>query len=145
MGSFKELEKKILTAMKGKKQLNDMWHRIDYNGNGIVSLAEIDKFVVENYPLLDHKPASMRAYKATCVAGDEKLVPKKDFKRLLGHIFYFNKIFWFFDHVDVDKDRRLTFEEFRWFLHITNLNMSEKQIRDEFHRADQNGGGVILF
>jgi hypothetical protein len=32
---------------------------------GKVSLAEVDKFVLEQYPLLNNKPALMRAFKRT--------------------------------------------------------------------------------
>ncbi len=39
--------------------------RLDSNGNGRVSLAEIDKFVSEQYPILNNKPALMRTYKLT--------------------------------------------------------------------------------
>ena len=37
---------------------------MDYNNNEVVSLAEIDKAIVELWPEFDHKPALMRAYKA---------------------------------------------------------------------------------
>ena len=38
--------------------------RMDVNGNGGLSLAEIDKAIIELYPAFNHKPALMRAYKA---------------------------------------------------------------------------------
>jgi hypothetical protein len=48
-----------------------MWQSLDVNGNGIVSLAEVDRWVVNAFPLLDHKPALMRAFKtATLKEGD---------------------------------------------------------------------------
>jgi hypothetical protein len=41
------------------------------NGNGIVSLAEIDRWVVDAFPILNNKPALMRAFKtATLKEGD---------------------------------------------------------------------------
>lgn len=39
----------------GRHGLWQAWEAIDYNGNGIVSLAEIDKWVVETYPKLNNK------------------------------------------------------------------------------------------
>merc|ERR1712228_947333 len=94
-------------------------------GNNIVSLAEIDKWVVESYPLLNHKPALMRAYKKTIREGNgDDWVQKKEFKALLGSLFYFNKIFWIFNETDGD-DRRMT--------------------QPEFRKIDKNGGGIILF
>ena len=65
-----------------------MWKRLDFNGNNIVSLAEVqttgpcvisgpclvmhgkvDKLVNEQFPLLNHKPALMRAFQATLRGG----------------------------------------------------------------------------
>lgn len=45
----------------GRKLLWSAWEAIDYNGNGLVSLAEIDKWVVESYPKLNNKPAPSSA------------------------------------------------------------------------------------
>merc|ERR1719235_1569506 len=146
---FDDLEKKIKAIMADKKQLKDLWHRIDFNGNNIVSLAEIDKLAVEKYPLLNHKPALMRAYKMTISkkgGGDgDDWVEKKEFKRLLANLFYFNKIFWVFDQVDNDKDRRLNFQEFKQCLTVCGAGMSDGQARQEFRKVDRNGGGIILF
>lgn len=51
------------------------------NGNGIVSLAEFDRWVVNEFPLLNHKPALMRAFKQTTTVegGGEDFVHRKDF------------------------------------------------------------------
>merc|ERR1711970_667459 len=89
LSCFDDLEKKIKAIMADKKQLKDLWHHIDFNGNNIVSLAEIDKLAVEKYPLLNHKPALMRAYKATIKspnADGDDWVDKKEFKELLANL-----------------------------------------------------------
>lgn len=148
MSQFDALEVKFKAMMGDKKQLLDLWHVIDFNGNNIVSLAEIDKMVVENYPLLNHKPALMRAYKATIKAGDgDDWVQKREFKSLLGNLLYFNKLFWLFEKVDDDMDRRLTYQEFRKLLSITGAlqKMSNAECQDDFRQVDKNGGGIILF
>jgi len=143
---FDDLEKVIKKTVADRKKLRKLWNTIDYNGNGIVSLAEIDKLVVEQYPLLNHKPALMRAYKRTIQSGDgDDWVEKKEFKSLLGNLFYFNKIFWIFDQVDNDRDRRLTYQEFKTCLAVSNCKMPEHQARQEFHTIDRNSGGIILF
>ena len=41
-------------------------------GVSIFSLAEVNKLVVERYPLLDSKPALMRAFKQTTVRDADK-------------------------------------------------------------------------
>jgi Ca2+-binding EF-hand superfamily protein len=145
---FDALEKQIQATIKDHAKLLDLWHRIDFNGNNIVSLAEIDKLVVEKYPLLNHKPALMRAYKATIKAGNgDDWVQKAEFKSLLANLFYFNKLFWLFEDVDADHDRRMAFPEFKKLLTITGCmqKMSEAECHADFRKVDKNGGGIILF
>jgi len=145
---FDELEAKIKALMQDHTQLRSLWTRIDFNGNNIVSLAEIDKLAVEAYPLLNHKPALMRAYKATIHgknANDDDWVNKKEFKALLGNLFYFNKIFWMFDQVDGDHDRRMNYKEFKHFLVLLGERMRDDEVRSQFQMVDRNGGGIILF
>jgi len=143
---FDQLEQKIKAIIRDKVHLKELWNTLDFNGNNIVSLAEIDKMVVENYPLLNHKPALMRAYKATLSSGDgDDWVEKKEFKTLLGNLFYFNKLFWLFSNVDGDHDRRLTYQEFKRCLNVAGAKMSEAETRQDFSRVDRNGGGIILF
>ena len=63
---------------------------MDVNGNGIVSLAEVDRMVVNAFPILDHKPALMRAFKRTTLKegdGDDwvqrhEFVKVRDFTRI---------------------------------------------------------------
>merc|ERR1719384_3017357 len=101
--------------------------------------------VLQEFPLLNHKPALMRAYKRTIKEGNgDDWVQKKEFKALLGAIFYFNKIYWLFDEVNGD-DRRLTFNEFKQGLVILGVSMNDQDVQREFRTIDKNGGGVILF
>jgi len=143
---FDQLEQQFKGMCKDNKKLKDVWGHLDFNGNNIVSLAEIDKMCVELYPLLNHKPALMRAYKATIKTGnDDDWVQKKEFKTLLGNLIYFNKMFWLFDNADGDKDRRMTEKEFKWCLACLGEKMSDSQASMEFRHVDRNGGGIILF
>merc|ERR1719221_2139150 len=145
LSQFDELESKIKAAMKDNNELKKMWTVLDFNGNNIVSLAEIDKWVVEQYPVLNHKPALMRAYKRTIREGNgDDWVQKKEFKPLLSALFYFNKIFWLFNEVDGD-DRRMNFDEFKKCIALMGGKMSDSDCRREFAQIDRNGGGIILF
>jgi len=138
---FDDLENKIKALCQDQEGLKRTWRCLDFNGNNVVSLAEIDKFVVENYPLLNHKPALMRCYKQTMERKDE-FVHKKEFKRLIVNLFYFNKLFWIFDQCDGD-DRRLTPQEFRMVLSLCGVQVPDPDA--EFRKIDKNGGGIILF
>merc|ERR1719191_378043 len=120
-----------------KYNLNDstslkaLWKRLDFNGNGVVSLAEIDKLVVEmvqggTWPeWLNNKPALMRAYKKTILKdGDgDDWVEKKEFHALLLNIFWFNKLWRVFDQIDTGDDRRIDANEFVRAMGTIGLNM----------------------
>jgi len=141
---FTEIEQKFQTTMKDKKELQNLWRRIDYNGNGMVSLAEIDKLVVERYPDLNNKPALMRAYKATTRGGDA-YVQKHEFRGLLRNLLYFNKVWSLYEIADSDDDRRMTFQEFKTVYPKLGINITAATARDEFDFMDRNGGGMVLF
>jgi len=146
---FDKLEKKLkaMCTEESGKGVQKLWKRLDFNGNNLVSLAEIDKWVVETWPLLNHKPALMRAFKATTEAGGNRdgYVHKKDFKQLLMNLFYYNKLFWLFDEVDEEHDRRMDLKEFTWCLSMCGCKMSENKAAVEFRKVDTNDGGEILF
>merc|ERR1719191_404229 len=114
-----------------KSDLKKLWRKLDYNGNNIVSLAEIDKMVVELvaggvWPeWLNNKPALMRAYKKTILKdGDgDDWVEKKEFHALLLNIFWFNKLWLIFDQIDTGDDRRIDANEFCRGMSALGLNM----------------------
>merc|ERR1712194_311156 len=95
--------------------LKCLWKRLDYNGNNVVSLAEIDKMAVElvsggTWPaFMNNKPALMRAYKKTIlVDGDgDAWVEKPEFHALLLNLFWFGKLFEIFRSIDTGADRRI--------------------------------------
>lgn len=148
LADFDKLEKEIKDIVKANDQakLSKMWKRLDFNGNNIVSLAEVDKMVNEQFPLLNHKPALMRAFQATLRAGNgDEWVQKHEFKMLLGNLFYFNKLFWLFDQVDEDHDRRMSRKEFQWCMSMCGVKMSQSKSEAEFKKIDVNGGGIVLF
>eukprot|EP00928_Gymnodinium_smaydae_P003232 TRINITY_DN11154_c0_g1_i3.p1 TRINITY_DN11154_c0_g1~~TRINITY_DN11154_c0_g1_i3.p1 ORF type:complete len:419 (+),score=91.40 TRINITY_DN11154_c0_g1_i3:116-1372(+) len=143
-GALAHVENAFKILLKDKRRLHEFWSRIDYNGNGIVSLAEIDKLVCEAYPELDNKPALMRAYKAACRRADG-YVHKPELKRLLRNLVYFNKVWAVFGMVDADGDRRLTFAEFKGASAQMGVSLQASEARDEFDFMDANNGGMVLF
>merc|ERR1712166_29079 len=145
---FDELEAKIIAIAKDPVELAKLWDVMDFNDNQIVSLAEIDKLMVQDYPLLNHKPALMRAYKQTCLkeGGDgDAWVEPGEFPQLLLNLFYFNKLFQCFEQVDDDNDRRLDEGEFIDGLDKLGMNLPEDEAKDAFAEMDANGGGIVLF
>eukprot|EP01043_Picozoa_sp_COSAG02_P045381 COSAG02_NODE_4141_length_5727_cov_7.294808_1_plen_110_part_00 len=47
-------------AMPDRSQRDELFRRFDFNGNGMLSLAEIDKAVAELWPQFDHKTGPQR-------------------------------------------------------------------------------------
>ena len=139
------LEDQIRLDTATKELRTKLWRGLDFNGNGIVSLAEIDKWVVERYPLLNSKPALMRAYKKTTLKdgnGDD-WVQRREFIKLLRNLFYFNRVYLVFDEIDTDDDRRIDLTEFK--TGFDKLKMENHDAETVFSEIDRNGGGYILF
>jgi Ca2+-binding EF-hand superfamily protein len=136
----------ISTAKLDRAQVKKIFDFFDYNGNGILSLAEIDKAVIELYPhLAKDKPAIIRAYKAADTSQDG-FIDFKEFGRLIDLLHYYSELFKIFKKLDVDNNRRIDFEEFKKGHELIGISVaSEKELQAKFDEIDTNQGGHILF
>jgi Ca2+-binding EF-hand superfamily protein len=125
-----------------QEECHRIFTKIDYNGNNILSLAELDKAVIETWPAYDNKPAIMRAYKAADKNGDG-FIKKNEFRFFLKFIHYYNKLWKDFAAIDEDGDRRLSKEEF--VKAAAADGVSEDDLGAVFDEMDANGGGKVLF
>ncbi|CAG8566823.1 17384_t:CDS:2, partial [Dentiscutata heterogama] len=92
-----------------------------------------------------NKPAIMRAYKAADASNDG-YVQLEEFGRLIDLLHYYNELYEIFQKLDVDHDRRITFEEFKKGHKLINLEgLSDEELKEEFNKIDINKGGLILF
>ncbi|KAI1338001.1 flagellar calcium-binding protein-like protein TB-44A [Xylariaceae sp. FL0016] len=138
-----------------KAQRDDLWNRIDVNGNGYLSLAEVDKGIRDELALTslyDAKPAIMRAFQAAKRAVKTKsprggdYVERPEFRLLLLYLREYFELFRAFERVDTGDDRRVDFQEF-----VKARPLVEKWVgplpdyEDEFAKIDKNGGGQVLF
>lgn len=118
---------------------------MDYNGNNIISLAEIDKYISEKYPIFDNKPALMRSYKAADT-NNNGFISLKEFKNLWKYIVYFNSLWDKFYDIDLDSDRRISLNEFKTMSKsLFDSNLSDKESVYIFELIDTNNAGMILF
>jgi len=153
--------------IRNKDHLLELWKRMDVNGNGKISLAEIDKMVVElsdapgpNQHLwasFNNKPALLRAYKFTTFLDGKQIsdayVHRNEFVALLRNLFFFSKLCValisepgaIFDAMDIEDDRRINGPEFQAGLRRLGFNLSENDVRTAFDEMDTNDGGQILF
>jgi Ca2+-binding EF-hand superfamily protein len=133
------------THIPTKEECAELWSKFDYNGNGMLSLAELDKAVSELWPDLNHKPAIMRAYRAADgQRGTDRpdgFIQKKEFRFFLTFIHYYNQLWVMFEQADADGDRRLTKPEF--VEAAAALGVSDPD--QVFEIVDANRGGVVLF
>lgn len=144
-----DLEVKIMALVADEAGLKQFWKQLDFNGNNIVSLAEIDKLAVEKYPLLNKKPALMRAYKKTtgkdlASSTDCDFVEFGELGELLKNLFYFNRLYHVFDKIDSDDDKRIDLAELKAGFALLKLEGKHK-VEEVFKSIDTNGGGIILF
>jgi Ca2+-binding EF-hand superfamily protein len=144
---FLDLEAKFVSFINDKAQLNAQWRSLDFNGNGIVSLAELDKWIVQSFPLLNNKQALIRAFiRTTSKEGNgDDWIQRREFKALLVNVIYFNRAFELFNSIDTGRDQRVDFEEFFAAVGRLGLGLDRKQALAEFQRIDKNGGGQLLF
>ena len=140
-------------AAKAKRK--QMWKGIDVNGNGFVSLAEVDKGlrdVIRIDDIFDCKPAIMRAFqaaknssKSTSKHGPD-YIELKEFKYLLYCLRQYFEYYQAFARVDTGDDNRIDLNEF-----VAAKPMMEKWVgpmpdpEAEFKKIDSNHGGQLLF
>ena len=117
----------------------------DPNGNGILSLAELDKLIVENpeFQKYNHKPVVMRAYKQCDTGAHEGLITRKEFARFLAYLDPCLEAWEMFDKTDLDDDRRIDQAEF--IAGMAKKGCGEEEATKVFNEIDKNGGGKILF
>eukprot|EP00242_Pyramimonas_sp_CCMP2087_P015564 CAMPEP_0198201364 /NCGR_PEP_ID=MMETSP1445-20131203/4158_1 /TAXON_ID=36898 /ORGANISM="Pyramimonas sp., Strain CCMP2087" /LENGTH=177 /DNA_ID=CAMNT_0043871665 /DNA_START=97 /DNA_END=630 /DNA_ORIENTATION=- len=138
-----------------KAKRKELFKQFDPNGNGYLSLAEVDKGVRDVLGLDDVfncKPAVMRAFQASKGIHKSKsslgedFIERIEFRMLLLYLRQYFELYVMFDEVDTSDDRRVDKAEFdqalgkisSWGLQITDPDA-------EFAKIDTNGGGMILF
>jgi Ca2+-binding EF-hand superfamily protein len=131
----------VMPSAAMRRQLFQAW---DINGNGLLSLAEIDKAVVECWPAFDHKPALLRAY-AVAKNPTTGWIDARGFRRLLQLIVYFNRLWEVFELIDADHDRRMDLQEFRRGCAHLGEALSEEEAALEWAELHRKGAGRVLF
>ena len=131
------------------------WKAIDMNGNGFLSLAEVDKGmrdVVQLPEIFDLKPVMIRAFNAAKNAVKSKskygadYIEKREYRLLLKYLRQYFEYWVAFSRIDESGDRRVSFDEFEQAkdkLELWGIDMSDPAAA--FAECDKNGGGMILF
>ena len=141
-----------------KARRAELFTAFDPNGNGHVSLAEVDKGVREQFQLQDLTddlaPILQRAHTAAKGVAtrkekrkhDDDYVQRSEFRMLLVYIKQYFELWVMFDEVDASDDRRVSLEEFRAALpQLASFGVTVDDADATFAEIDTNGGGMILF
>lgn len=130
------------------------WSLMDVNGNGHLSLAEVDKGMKDiGLPtLFDIKPVLMRAFQAAKSVApstskqDDDYIQKREYRLLLQYLRQYYELWLAFERVDQDGDRRVSFKEFEQAIETMakwGIDMSDPQA--QWKECDADGGGMVLF
>jgi len=141
------IEKTAEEKAKRKKMFSEM-----DNGNGVLSLAELDKAirdVLQLDEIFDSKPAIMRAFqlaKELNPGGRDDYIEFKEFRMFLVSLRQYFEYYVAFSRVDTSDDRRIDKKEFEDAVKKLEEWVGKIECpEEEFMKIDKNGGGVILF
>ena len=140
---------------ESKAQRQKIWKLTDVNGNGYVSLAEVDKAlrdVLNLDQVFNCKRAIMRAFQAAKNSKASKnrygpdYIEKAEFKYLLYSLRQYFEYYQAFGRIDTGDDNRVDINEFKSALPVIQKWVGPIANPDEeFHKIDKNGGGQVLF
>jgi len=144
----------IAKDAEGRAKRKKMFSDID-NGNGILSLSEVDKGIRDVLHLdavFDAKPAIMSAFKAAKASqksakgkmGDN-YIELKEFRFFLLALRQYFEYWVAFTRVDVDHDKRISLIEFMDHSKMIEGWIKEPVSEATFNEIDTNKGGQILF
>ena len=142
------------TNEEEKAKRKKMFQDFDPNGNGILSLAEIDKAirdVLKIDDMFDAKPAIIRAfnaakskYESKRKSGDD-YIERREFKYFLIMLRQYFEYWVAFERVDDSGDKRISLVEFTDAQPMIEKWVGKIDPEEEFKKVDTNGGGFILF
>mmetsp|Transcript_3033 Transcript_3033/g.7348 ORF Transcript_3033/g.7348 Transcript_3033/m.7348 type:complete len:130 (+) Transcript_3033:58-447(+) len=124
MSSLSEIAARLPTSKSDdeKTTRNALFKQFDPNGNGYLSLAEVDKGLRETYgldALYNCKPAIMRAFQASKGlkkgkgGREDDYVSRVEFRMLLVYLKQYFELFQIFSSMDQGQDRRVDVDEFK--------------------------------
>ncbi|CAF3997117.1 unnamed protein product [Adineta steineri] len=125
-----------------EKDLKKLFNTFD-NGDGKLSLAEIQTAINEHYPhIIKHKNAIKRAFKNADKSGDGS-IEFNEFSTLIRWLNRYDELKKLFQQIDVNDDHQISINEFIKGHELLNLNTQLLQLK--FNSVDRNHSGYIIF
>jgi len=141
-----------------KSARHKIFRSFDPNGNGLLSLAEVDGGLTKVLQIHGiAKPVMMRAFQAArdvakpVASFSNDYIDKNEFRVLLVYLTYYLQLFEFFDRIDASGDRRVGPREFQAALPLLQrwgmkqAATWEANPQAAFREMDRNNGGKVLF
>ena len=134
---------------------NKMFRDFDPNGNGYLSLAEVEKGVrdvLKIEVLFNSKPVMMRAFDLAKKTGAKKskvsddYIEKGEFRYFLVYLRQYLEYYVMFNRIDSGSDKKINYNEFVSAIpEIEKLGCKVTNPETTFKSIDKNGGGEITF
>ena len=142
------------STLIAREQRKQLFQSFD-NGNGVLSLAEVDKAIrdiLKIDAIFDAKPAILRAFqiaknssRSNREIGDEFL-ELKEFRYFLLSLRQYFEYWVAFSRMDRSGDRKISLAEFKKAKGVMEVWVGKiGDLEGEFKKIDKNGGGSILF
>jgi len=138
-----------------KERRKKMFSQFDPNGNGVLSLAEVDKAirdVLKIDEIFDAKPAIMRSFQIAKNSSKSKrpeigddFIERKEFKFFLLSLRQYFEYYVAFMLVDTNADRKISKDEFCAAKDKIEVWVGKFDVDAAFNEIDTNKGGSILF
>lgn len=145
----------VAKTAEDKAARKKMFRAFDPNGNGVLSLAEVDKSirdVLKIDEIYDAKPAIMRAFQIAknskpSKRGDigDDYIELREFKYFLLSLRQYFEYWEAFTRIDENSDRRITLTELEENRAMVEKWVGKFDVEAEFKAIDKNNGGFILF
>lgn len=138
-----------------KKQRKEMFRLFDPNGNGYLSLAEVDRGLIQMGKKVP-KPVIIRAYKAAnhvaqehgenMTKAGETFIEFPEFRTFLVNLKKYTLLWEIFCSLDTGADRRIDKTEFcKGVKKLSKMGVVVENPDQEFDIIDANHGGQIVF
>jgi len=142
-------------SKEDRERRKKMFSDFDPNGNGVLSLAEVDKAVrdvLKIDELFDAKPAIMRSFQIAKDSAKSKrkdvgddYIERREFKFFLLSLRQYFEYYVAFMLVDTNADRKISLDEFRGAKDKIEVWVGKFDVDAAFNEIDTNKGGSILF
>lgn len=147
-------EEGILELAQNVDKLNAFWKEIAHSDGNVVSptvkLEDVGVWIKKKFPMLDHGNALSQAYRRTQITSKKaddsgRWVSTDDCPALLAHLVFYNKILMCFDHLDIDGDKSIDWDEFKIGLAVLGIVRSDVEGRAEFDKLDMDNTGEVYY